>query len=175
MEYFLLKSNVKVPPQPIRLDEKIYQYRLSKEVYDKLPNSEICYFRFEEDIEIPELIVTPTFMVGETLKNLIGLYDESVSWKSLYFMPDEEEKVMEGTIRYWIPNLPKVRCLHEETEVQPNGAVTNLILDKRFLRNVDIFQIEETQENMVLVSLALAESISRRHMYGVRLERVEVK
>lgn len=175
MEYFLLKTSVKVPPQPIHLDEKVYQYRLTKAAYDKLPKSEICSFHLTDDMEIPELMIHPTFMVGEALKNIISLYDESVSWKSLYFMPDEEDKVMEGTIHYWIPDFPKLRCLHEETEIQPNGAVSKLILDKRFLRNVNVFQIEETQENMVLVSLALAESISRRHFYGVRLERVEVK
>lgn len=175
MEYFLLKSSVVVPPKPIRLDTKLYQYRLTQEAYERMPKSEICYFHHTEDTEIPEILLQPTFMVGDSLKRIISLYDETVSWKSLYFMPDEEDKVMEGTIHCWIPDLPKVRCLHAETEIQPNGAVSKLVLDKRFLRNIDIFQIEETQENLVLVSLALAESISRRHLYGVRLERVEVK
>ena len=175
MDYFLLKSSAKVPLQPTLMDTKLYQYRLTQEAYERLPQSEIFSFHHTEDIEIPELLLQPTFMVGDSLKQIISLYDETVSWKSLYLMPDEEDKVVEGTKHYWIPNLSKVRCLHSETEMLPNGAVSKLILDKSCLRNVDIFQVEETLENMVLVSLALAESISRRHPYGVRLERVEVR
>lgn len=175
MEYFLIKSSAKAPLQPIHVDTKLYPYRLTEENYEKLPKSEVYYYHHTEEIEIPELLTHPTFMVGDVLQQLIYLYDDTVLWKSLYLLPDEEEKMTEATRHYWIPELNKVKCLHPEVELQPNGAVKTLILDKKRLRNMNIFQVEETQENFVLVSLALAESISRRHLYGVRLERVEVK
>lgn len=175
MEYFLIKSSVKVPLQPIHMDTNLYRYRLTEENYERLPKSEIYYYHYTEDIEIPELMLQPTFMAGDVLQQIISLYDETVSWKSLYMLPDEEDKIMELSKHYWIPGLTRIKCLHPQAELQPNGAVTKLVLDKKRLRNLNIFQVEETQENFVLVSLALAESISRRQPYGVRLKRVEVR
>lgn len=175
MEYFLIKSSVKAPLQPIHMDTNLYRYRLTEENYQRLPKSEIYYYHHTEDIEIPELMLQPTFMVGDVLQHMISMYDDTVLWKSLYMMPDEEDKITEITRHYWIPKFTRIKCLHPQVEIQPNGAVKELILDRKRLRNMDIFQVEETQENFVLVSLALAESISRRHPYGVRLERVEVR
>lgn len=175
MEYFMLKSSAKTPLKPINIDTKRYQYRLTKENFNRIPRSEVYYFQNTDDIEIPELMVHPTFMVGETLKDIISLYDDTIIWKSLYLVPNEEEKMIGGTKHYQIPRLKRYKCLHPETEKQPNGAITKLILDKQRIRNMDIFQVQEAQENFVLVSLALAESISRRNLYGVRLERVEVR
>lgn len=180
MEYFLLKSNVKTPLCPIIRDNTNYPYRLTEENYNRLPKSEVYNYFFKEDMEKPELLTQPTFMLGDSLKSIISLYDDSVEWKSFHVLPVEgervlEEKVLEESKHYWIPKLTRLKCLHSDVEIQPNGAVTTLILDKNKLRNMDIFQVEETQENYVLVSLALAESISRRHPYGVRLERVEVR
>lgn len=175
MEYFVIKSSVKVPPVPTLKDTILYPHRLTEENYNSMPKGKIYYYHDAEDLEIPELMVQPTFMVGDTLRHIISVYDDTVDWKALYMMPDEEDKVVDGTKRYSIPNLTRCKCLHPEVEMTPNGAVTKLILDKNRLRNMAIFQVEETQENYVIVSLALAESISRRHPYGVRLERVEVR
>ena len=52
-----------------------------------------------------------------------------------------------------------------------------LIIDKSKMRNLDIFRIAKdgVSENLVVVSLALAESISRRNAYGVIFERIEVR
>lgn len=175
MEYFMLKSSVKTPLQPIDIDMKRYQYRLTKENFNRIPKSEVYYFENTEDIEIPELLVHPTFMVGETLQNIISLYDDTILWKSLYLVPNEEQKMIGGTKHYQIPRIKRYKCLHPDTEKQPNGAITKLVIDKKKVRNLDVFQVEGTQENYILVSLAVAESISRRHLYGVRLERVEVR
>lgn len=175
MEYFVIKSSVKVPLTPTNKEAVLYPHRLTEENFNSMPKGTIYYYHDAEDIEIPELMVQPTFMVGDSLRRIISVYDDTVSWKTLYMMPDEEEKVVDGTKRYSIPNLTRCKCLHEEAETAPNGAVTKLILDKNRLRNTAIFQVEETLENYVIVSLALAESISRRHPYGVRLERVEVR
>lgn len=175
MEYFVIKSSVKVPLTPILKDTILYPHRLTEANYNSMPKGKIYYYRDTEDMEIPELMIQPTFMVGDSLRRIISVYDDTVDWKTLYMMPDEEEKMVDGTKRYSIPNLTRCKCLHPDSETTPNGAVTKLILDKSRLRNTAIFQVEETLENYVIVSLALAESISRRHPYGVRLERVEVR
>lgn len=175
MEYFVIKSSVNSPFTTNGKESVLYPHRLSEENYQSMPVGKIYYYHDRDDIEIPELLIQPTFMVGDSLRQIIGVYDDAVEWKTLYMMPDEEEKVVDGTKRYSIPNLTRCKCLHEDTQIAPNGAVTRLVLDKRKLRNMPIFQVEETMENYVIVSLELAESMSRRHLYGVRVERVEVK
>lgn len=175
MEYFVIKSSVTAAFLPILLDTRTYKYRLTKENFAQMPESEIYYFHQREEEEIPDLLLSPTFLCGDALKRIVSLYDASIGWKSIYMMPDEEEKIIKGTVHYWIPDMARQKCLHKDCAIQPNGAVEKLILDQRRLRNVDIFQVEETLENNIIVSLALAESISRRHLYGVVLERVEVR
>ena len=175
MEYFVMKSSVNSPFTTNGKETMLYPHRLSEENYQSMPAGKVYYYQDREDIEIPELLIQPTFMVGDSLRQIISVYDDAVDWKALYMMPNEEEKVVNKTKRYSIPNLTKWKCLHKEAEVAPNGAVTKLVLDKSKMRNMPIFQVEETMENYVIVSLELAESISRRHLYGVRVERVEVK
>lgn len=175
MEYFVMKTSVNSPFTTNGKETMLYPHRLSEENYQSMPAGKIYYYEDKEDIEIPELLVQPTFMVGDALRQIINVYDETIEWKALYMMPNEEEKVVNGTKRYSIPNFTRWNCLHEDAQIAPNGEVLNLVLDKSKLRNAPIFQVEETIGNYVIVSLELAESISRRHLYGVRVERVEVK
>ena len=175
MEYFLLQSSVTVPFRPIMFDQTAVPYTMTEENYRKLPDSNSFYYHIKEDEEIPELLVKPTFLCGEELKHIMEVYDPTVRWKSIYIMPDQEEQVVEGTRHYWIPDLMKQKCVHKDCRIMPNGSIEHLILDQQRLRNLDLFQVDGLVENKVVVSLQLAESISRRHMYGVSLERVEVR
>ena len=69
----------------------------------------------------------------------------------------------------------RLPCLHEDAVVLPDGTIKKLVIDHKKIPNIDIFQIKNAVHNRVLVSLRMAESISRRKAYGVMFERVEVR
>lgn len=163
------------PPQPHRLSNKDYPYRMTEENFRMIEDDKTDYYQLFDETEIPQLMTNPTFMCLDGLKSIINVYDPSVRWKSLFLIPGTEEQLYEGTLHYWIPSIIKQDCIHEDCEIMPNGAIEKLILDEKKIRNRDIFQVADVQENYVVVSLALAESINRRHLYGVITERVEVR
>ncbi len=175
MEYFVIKSHAVMVPEPARISNQDYPYQMNEENFEKIEDAKVDYYHLNKDTEIPEVLLKPTFMCGDSLKHIMEIYDPAIKWKSVYLIPGMEEQLVEGTIHYWIPSMKRQHCLHRDCVTLPNGALQKLILDQRQVRNMDVFQVADTRENYVIVSLALAESISRRHMYGVALERVEVR
>lgn len=176
-EYFLLKTAATSLFKPIDFDYKLYQHIMTKEHFEKIPKDKICYYKYSVEVEMPDVMLRPTFMVGSSIYNIVKLYNENIEWKSLQVFPDVLDYVREMVKSYWIPCLPEYKCLHEEAIVLPNGTVDRLILNRSKMRNVDIFRVADARvgENLVVVSLPLAESINRRNVYGVSIERVEVK
>lgn len=175
MEYYLLKSNSVRNPEPARLSHEEFPYLMNEENFMIAQDKFVDYYMLFPETELPELLTQPTFLCRDGLKRIMELYDPYIEWKSLYLLPSEDEQMTTGTLHYWLPAMTKQNCLHDECVILPNGAVQELILDKRKIRNMDVFQVGGTQENIVVVSLALAESISRRHLYGVKLCKVEVR
>ena len=176
-EYFLLRTAATSLFKPTGLDYKMYQHIMTKEYFEGIPEDEICYYKYSDEIEMPDVMFRPTFMVGTNIYNIVKLYNENIEWKALQVFPDTLDYVREMAKSYWIPCLPEYKCLHEETIVLPNGTVDGLVLNRKKMRNVDIFRVADARisENLIVVSLPLAESINRRNVYGVSMERLEVK
>lgn len=175
MEYFMIKSNAVVNPEPARISNAQYPYLLSDENFARITDKFVDYYHLHADTEIPGLMTHPTFMCNDQLKHIMEIYDPYIEWKSLYLVPGEESQQVLGTYHYWIPNMTRQDCVHKDCVQLPNGSLQNVILDKTRMRNMDVFQVGGTQENIVVVSLPLAESISRRHIYGIKLCKVEVR
>lgn len=175
MEYFQLISEATNIPKPTLFSDNEISYRMSKKHFDEMPKSQTCYYETAEDQEIPELMNHPTFLCGRELKHIIEVYDPDIQWKNLFFLPSKMDEMTEKTLEYSIPSLTEQNCLHEDCVIYPNGELEKLILNGKKIRNMDIFQVEGTAVNYVIVSLPLAESISRRNLYGIKLERVEIR
>lgn len=175
MEYFLIRSCAVTPFEPIHMDRSLYTKLMTKEAFEKLPEDIIYYYHLSGETELPEIMFRPTFMTGDGLHDIISLYDESIPWKNMQMFPDVEDFPREAAKGYWIPLLKEYRCLHKDTLILPDRTAKKPILDRSRLRNMDIFRISGVSGNLVAVSLALAESISRRELYGITFERLEVR
>lgn len=175
MEYFLIRSCAVTPFEPMHMDRSLYTNLMTEEAFEKLPDDIIYYYHLSAETELPEVVFRPTFMAGDGLHDIISLYDETIRWKNMQIFPDVEEFPKEAAKGYWIPLLKEYRCLHGDTVLLPDRTTKKPILDRSRLHNMDIFRISGVNENLVAVSLALAESISRRELYGVIFERLEVR
>lgn len=175
MEYFLIRSCAVTPFEPIHMDRNLYTNLMTKEAYAKIEDDIIYYYHLGDEVELPDVVFRPTFMVGDGLHNIISLYDDTIEWKHMQIFPDMEDFPNETAKGYWIPLLNEYHCLHQDTVLLPDKTTKKPILDRSRLRNTDIFRISGVSENLIVVSLALAESISRRELYGVTFERLEVR
>lgn len=175
MEYYLMKQYAINPVNPLLVEPGPYKYRLSQEEFDNLPDCSLGYYEYTLETELPAILIHPTFMVSQQIKKVIEMYDETVRFKSLTILPNDFDRVDEASMTYAIPYLRRYDCLHEDSVVLPDGTIKKTVIDHKKIPNIDIFQIKNAVQNRVLVSLRMAESISRRNAYGVMFERVEVR
>lgn len=174
-EYYIIKQSAVNPVKPVLIQPDAYTYRLTNETFLQFPESSSGYYEYTGESDLPGILTSPTFMVESTIKKVIEMYDETIIWKTLMILPDKMEQMNLASECYWIPKLKSFDCLDETSVVMPEGTIKRLVIREDKIGNADIFQIKNTVSNVIIVSLRLAESISRRNVYGVCFERVQVR
>lgn len=174
MEYYRLKMNdvitnyIKIE----RLDTSVYKQDCSQEEFEKLPKGIVAYYHDTRGLEIPDVIQRPLLLVKENVKDILHMYDEQIKGKPIKVFAYEQEINVAPT--YWLLNYEEVDCLSDKVMVNPNGELKELILNKRKIGKKEVFRVKGTRENYIVVSLAVAESMLRRQVYGIGFERVKM-
>ena len=175
MEYYRLILSDRVKNR-LKLNGLAYAYHkanISPEEFKILPKGNVTYYQYENSIEITDIIADPTLMVSPSLKKVLMMYNDDIEAKSVKAFPTDAN--IDVSPEYWILNVPEVDCLNkDEVEIYPNGAVKELILERNYINDEDVFKVKGTLENFVIVSLPVVESILRRKMYGVAFREVKV-
>lgn len=118
--------------------------------------------------EYPDLIATPAALVTDRLKKLLVKYDSHLLFRPVVLadLPRARQDL------YW-QLIPQIRdCLAPQTEFLPNRAVKTLVLDSSKAGAAHVFKVAGVLEPWIIVSLAVAESILRRDLIGIRFTRV---
>lgn len=147
-------------------------YHVTKQLYDEMERLQVAYYNYNDNLELPDVLEYPTFLVSEMVKKVMKMYDDEISFKGLQLYPTEYEKKMAPF--YWLPYIEEYNCLHESSRLLPNGTVDELVLEALQIPDKEIFRVAGIQENRIIVSLPVAESILRRKPYGVWLEKVRI-
>lgn len=177
MEYFLLRQSKELvnPIKVLGTDPDRYVPAMSHQDFKALEKVSVAYVKYEPGQEIPDILSHPTYMVSDEIRKVLHMYDERISFKAVQVFPDRKEYIKEAAKVYWVYDCVMEDCLHPDTVVLPNGELEQIILDRRRVRGRDIFRVKGTLENRLLLSLAVAESILRRNLYGIGLEKVEIR
>lgn len=177
MEYFLLKESKDVinPIKILGLDPKRYVPAMTHTDFRAIEKVSVAYIQYEHQQEIPDILAHPTYMVSDELRKILHMYDENISFKAVQVFPDQKKYVKEAAKTYWIYDCVMENCLHPDTVILPNGTMEQIILDKRKIRGRDIFRLQRTLENKIVVSLAVVESILRRNLYGIGIEKLSMR
>ena len=82
MEYYELSQSKKVenPIELMGLDPNVYCYTMARKDFEALDKIKVAYFSGNEAEEICDILISPTFMVSDRLKNLIALYDKEIEF-----------------------------------------------------------------------------------------------
>ena len=177
MEYFRLCQNKKMnnPFVVEGLDNQIYVANPSVEQFGQIPKSMVTYFNYASDFDVPDYVVTPTPMVSSRLRKVFRMYDDSIEFKSVQNYTSQKKDAFKLAPSYYVYYVEQTECLHEDSTIAPNGAVTDLVLKETRLRNKDIIVVGGIPQKITIVSLAVAESILRRRMFGIDFEEVKIK
>lgn len=175
MDYFLLSQKASNPIKLLGLDERMYKNNLTDKKFSELPPVMVAYIDYYPEMEIPDVMLRPMFLVSDALKDIITIYDEEIRWKAVQAMPQSEDMVAKTAPLYWAGNYPTQNCIHQEAEFYPDNRIKELVLDRRKIRGQDIFRVGNLLESRIVISLRLAESILRRNLYGVGLTEMDIR
>lgn len=177
MEYFILEQSKAVVNaiKLVMMEPQKYTAEMTHKDFKELESTSVAYAEYERTQEMPDVLKHPTYMISDDLCRVLQMYDDNISFKAVQVFPHRQEYIREASKLYWVYDCISEECMHADTVILPNGAVEELILDKRKIRGRDIFRVRGMMENKIIVSLAVAESLLRRNPYGIRLERVKVK
>lgn len=176
-EYYLLELSKEVV-NPIRVqmfEREKYIPQMTHQHFKDLDELCVAYIEYDKTLEIPDILAQPTYMISDDMMKVFRMYDENISFKAVQVFPNRMDDVQYATKLYWVYDCVSEECMHKDTVIYPNGELEELILDRRKVRGRDIFRVRGLQENKVVVSLAVAESILRRKPYGVSLKKVIVR
>ena len=177
MEYFVLKqsSDIVNPIKVYGVDMECYTAAMTHQDFKQLKRSKVAYAEYARNYELPDILTHPTYMVSDTIRKVLHMYDDNISFKSIQVFPTLKKDIMEATRTYWIYDCVMEDCLHTDTIILPNGEMREIILNKSKIKGRDIFRVKGTLDNKLIISLAVAESILRRDVYGVTVEKVKIK
>ena len=174
MEYFELVQDEKVEnPIVIRgLDRMIYNNRMTEMKFQSLKYLKVAYYNGTDAEESCGILMDPLLLISDRMKRLFEVYSKGFCCKAIQLYPLEVEHAPSPL--YWIPWIPDSGCLHPTSKRYGNGKIQNLVLDGSRTGEKDILCIADNFGRKIVVSLALAESLLWRGIYGIGLKKLEV-
>lgn len=172
MEYYSLKLSPFVK-NPIRI--KKLDILASKAPFTAYEDLNIYYFDYEEGrTEITSILTSPIFLINKEIRDLFALYNNTMMFKGIQLFSSDKEADRRKAVLYFLPDLAKVDCLSQKVRINPNGTIDTIILDKSKLEDYPIFGLGQISEQRVIINEDVAESLLRRNLYGIGLEKVLV-
>ncbi|MNJ46984.1 hypothetical protein D3C77_421270 [compost metagenome] len=119
---------------------------------------------------LPDFLEYPVPLVSGRMRALLEKYVPGMEWRAA-ILTDLKQAKQEV---YWVLRPPKEVCLSDSTERYPDHTLKHLVFQYRKDMS-PIFRIADVMEPYIFINLALAESLLRRPLIGIRLERVEIE
>lgn len=167
MKYFMIPQDRQMsnPILPGQIDKAVYVDGAPGSQFRRVPDMSVSYFPNSPDLEKPDILYQPAFLVSDRLKRLLAKYNPGMQFKGIRCYPEDFDDP--ESLLYWWPNIGKVDCVSERTEKYPNGTIRHLVIQSEKIQGKSILMVDGTLETIVLVSMELAESMLRRGMWGM--------
>ena len=134
-----------------------------------LPLSSSHYITSSFDV-LPEILCKQIFMVSQGLFDLVTLYLGETEYRNFFLEDDQGRQAF-----YYIPQLPLMYCLSEQSRSNPDKSRIERTIIKAGRDYPDIFQISGIRDRAYILSLPFAESLLRRGAGGFFLEEAAVE
>jgi len=173
MRYFFLTQDVKLPCTIQFRDFDITGARqlFLKSDSERLNDTTILYLGGNGKEARPDLIQSPVTMFSGHLKDVMDAYEPDLIFKDVVLIHKE------NSLQYHYVQIlmDQLDVISDKTEFYPNQLPKRLILDSQKIGRHNLFLLSGKYRNDPIVSLALAESLMRRKVTGIRFEEVEVE
>ena len=173
MDYFLLKQDEEYTNAPRLMDvfNNINVRNVNLLNAHKIEDIIILNVKCNDETEFLDILYKNLFLISKEMKKIIEKYDSGIIFKTipLIDIPHERQE------NYYMPIFEEIECLSEKAELNLNKTVVKkIILDKEKVKGKKIFKIKESEKNLIVVRLDVAESLLRREFKGICLDRLEL-
>ncbi|KQO01096.1 hypothetical protein [Paenibacillus sp. Leaf72] len=170
MNHFIITQDERVTNalEPLGVRNAIKQEWLTLAGSYELDNQHL-HFRIKDQSQAIEVdfIERPVPLVSDRMKSIIEKFAPRMYFKPVGLIDLKQKK----QLVYWLIIPPKVACLSKETVYDMHGNVQRLVINRQLIGRYPMISIEGIRENIWVINLALAESLLRRDLVGVRLTK----
>lgn len=129
------------------------------------------YVRGGFHVDYTDYLEQPMPLVSDRLLEILTLYQPRIQRRATV-LTDKERMTQET---YWAIHPPALaNVLSPQTLRRKDGSLEQIVLKREF-PEAPLFQLMELRETVIIVNLALAESILRRDVKGVRLVPLDME
>lgn len=175
MEYFILScsEHTKVLRSSVlsSLAGMAPQKLLTKEITMELDDMNLALLPSEDEERYSDVITSPVYLVSDTVKEIFEKYDHTLVFKAFRII----DKNSKAQLLYWIIGVEEVDCLSEQTEYSPTGVMKKLVVSQGKIGDQVIFKLGGLRKQYLVVRLDVAESLLRRFIYGIELQKIQVE
>ena len=159
------------PPNLIRGTEKLNPRIMKKTRWYHMPKYMIFELRQDMQRVFTDIIFHPCFMVSETVRKVIMLYEPYLRYSSV-IVADREKK---SSSRYYIPVLEEVDCLTDNSRFNLDKSVIyHAQAEESRIRGKVLVRVSRINCTCILIRMDLAESILQRHTIGIGLKEIDM-
>ncbi len=132
----------------------------------------VGFARSDRPLDYVDVLDGQLFLVSEGVKKVFSIYERSLVFKTLCILNN-----MDGSnCNYYAPLFAKVDCLPDEYKaVRNRNKLEKLIIKAKAVEDYSIFKIADIDTDIVIIRLDVAESLLRRDITKLTLERVALE
>lgn len=168
MEYFILKQDKRYinPPSIKDLYSLLRRKELCRKEEHKIPQRNIVFATSERKLDFLDVLDDQIFLVTDKVKKVISIYEPTAVYKTFCILNNRKNEY--GL--YYAPILPEVNCVYVTNGL---GQKRTLLLDRKKAGIHGFFRATGTEKETTVVRLDAAESLLRREVRGMVLEKIE--
>ncbi|MDQ0171302.1 hypothetical protein [Paenibacillus tundrae] len=173
MEYFIMTQDRQLDEHMVLFDglkSATRTLEVPREREQEIKDFTVVYVDGKDKV-IPDLIDRPVVFISDSLKKVIEMYDDDALFKCAVLAHPVEE--VQKT--YWLLLVDRLECLSDLTEYDPWGRPKRIVIDRKLARGHGVFRIAGIDDQRLVISLDIAESILRRDLWGIDLEPLQTK
>lgn len=138
----------------------------------------VHYDSKKQSLEFPIFHLRGYIFVKDEVKKVLELYGGDILFKQVLFL----DSVAKKSQRYWLIILKPLECLSEKSKIGTNQSVKELVLKESCIKGKHVLSVSMVKNKdssyirkALIISLAVAESILRRKIIGIKYQKVRVE
>lgn len=174
MDYFRIRQDKRYlnPPNITNVRDIVIRRKdVSIQNASKIEDVSVGFSNNRSPVDFIDVLDSQLFLVSHEVKKVFTIYEPAMQFKEICVV----NSLTDEYGRYFLPLFPELNCLSDESVVSPDRSYVKHLVLCLPQRNISIFKAAGLMTDVVLIRLDVAESLLRRGISKLTMERVEIE